>query len=110
MWLKAFEIDKVSTEVLEEGRKALKLSGIKGLINVFLEFHLKQDPVNSYFIAIDYSILGDYERSLDWLERAMEDRNFWMIHVNQDPTFSDPVFRSNPRFQTILKKMNFPDL
>ena len=32
MWLKAFEIDKVSTEVLDEGREALKLSGIQGIL------------------------------------------------------------------------------
>jgi len=110
MWLKAFEIGKVSTEVVEEGREALKLYGIKGLFNVFLEFHLKQDPINSYSVAEDYYVLGDYERSLDWLEHAIKDRNWLMITIKQDRTFSDPEFRSNPRFQAILKKMNFPDM
>ena len=108
MWLKAIEIDKSYTEDLEAYREAVKLSGINGLFRIFLEFDLKQDPINSYFVANDYYILGDYEKSLDWLERAIEDRIFWMIQVNQDPLFSDPVFRSNPRFQAILKKMNFP--
>ena len=109
MWLKAIEFDKSYTEDLEAYREAVKLSGIKGLYRIFLEFDLKQDPINSYFVANDYYILGDYEKSLDWLERAIEDRIFWMIRVNQDPTYSDPVFRTNPRFQAILKKMNFPE-
>ena len=60
--------------------------------------------------AESYYISGDYERSLDWLERAIEERNFRTVQINQDPLFSDPVFRSNPRFQAILKKMNFPDI
>ena len=110
LFLKALEVDKVSIEVLDEGREALKLSGIQGLTNVFLEIHLKQEPINSYRVAQDYYILGDYESSLDWFERAIEERNFQMIEINQDPLFSDTVFRSNPRFQAILKKMNFPDL
>ena len=109
LYLKGLEIDKVSAEVLDEHREAFNLYGIKGLFNVFLEFDLKQDPINSYRVARDYYILGDYEKSIDWFERAIEDRIFWIVQINQRPTFSDPVFRSNPRFQAILKKINFPD-
>ncbi len=53
--------------------------------------------------------MGDYEKSLDWLERAVDEHNFRMTLINVDPDFSDPDFRSNPRFQAILKKMNFPE-
>ena len=109
LYLKGLEIDKVSAEVLDERREAFNLSGIKGLFNVFLEFDLKREPINSYRVAVDYYVLGEYESSLDWFERAIEDRSFWMIQVKQEPLFSDPLFRSNPRFQAILKKMNFPD-
>ena len=110
LYLKGLEIDKVSAEVLDERREAFNLSGIKGLFKVNLEFSLKQEPINSYRVAVDYNDLEDYESSLDWLERAIEERNFNMIRINQDPIFSDPEFRSNPRFQAILKKMNFPNL
>ena len=109
LFLKGNEIAKIPAEDLEAYREAVKLSGIKGLFKVFLEFNLKQKPINAYRVAKDYYILGDYERSLDWFERAIEERNFLMVQINQDPLFSDPVFRSNPRFQAILKKMNFPE-
>ena len=109
MFLKGDEIDSIHADDLEAYKEALKLSGIKGLFKVFLQFHLKQDPIDPYFVAEDYYILGEYERSLDWLERAMEDRSSWMIGINQNPIFSDPEFRSNQRFQAILQKMNFPD-
>ena len=43
---------------------------------------------------------------LNWLEKAYEEREvyapFWNIH----PAF-DPI-RSDPRFQNILHRMNFP--
>ena len=74
-----------------------------------LDYHLSQDPVNAYRVAEDYSIIGDYEKSINWLERAVEDRNFFMVTINVDPNFKRLEFRSNPRFQAILKKMNFPD-
>ena len=109
MFLKALEIDNIPGEDLEEFRKALKLSGIKGLFEVFLEFDLKQEPINAYRVAVDYYVLGEYENSIDWFERAIEGRDFQMLQINQNPLFSDPVFRSNPRFQAILKKMNFPE-
>ncbi len=108
MILKGDEIGNMPGDVLEAQREAFMLSGSKGLFKVFLEFDLKQEPINSYGVAEDYYMLGDYEKSLDWFERAMEDRNFQMVQINQDPQFSDPVFRSDPRFQAILMKMNFP--
>jgi len=109
MYLKAFKIDNMLAEKLEEYREAVKLYGVKGIFKGFLEFNLKKEPINSYRVAVDYYVLGEYERSLDWFERALEDRSFRMIQVKQGPLFSDPLFRSNPRFQAILKKMNFPD-
>ena len=109
MYLKGNEIDNIPAEDLEAYREAVKLYGVNGLFKVFLESDIERDPMNSYRVAKDYYVLGDYERSLDWFERAMEERNYQMIQINQDPLLSDPEFRSNPRFQTILKKMNFPE-
>ena len=109
MYLKRMDIDKIPAEELEAYREAIRLSGIKGLFRSFLENHLKQDPIISYRVAIDYYILEEHEKSLDWFERALENRYFRMKAINQDPILSDAEFRSNPRFQAILQKMNFPD-
>ncbi|MCH8305831.1 MAG: hypothetical protein IIB94_11970 [Candidatus Marinimicrobia bacterium] len=109
LWLKAAELQNLSAGELEEMRGAVKLSGFKGLIKVKHEHDMKQIPINSHSLAFNYYVMGDYNKSLDWFERAMEERNFRMTHINVSPDYSDPVFRSNPRFQAILKKMNFPD-
>jgi len=109
MFLKGFEIDNIPVDELEAYKEALKLSGIQGLFEVFLEFELKQEPIDPFDVADVYYKLKDYDKSLDWFERAIEERHFRMTYINMTPDFSDPVFYSNPRFQAILQKMNFPD-
>ena len=110
LWLKAAELQNLSTGDLEAMRGAVELSGFKGFIKVKHEIDLKQVPINSYTLAINYYLMGDYDKSLDWFERMLDERDFRMTHINVNPDYSDPVFRSNPRFQAILKKMNFPEV
>ena len=109
-WLKMAELDQALEEILNAAKIAMESPEIKDFVKVMLDYDLSQDPVNVYFVAGDYYMLGDYERSLDWLERAYDTRQYEIILINQDPLFSDPKFRSNPRFQAILKKMNFPEM
>jgi serine/threonine-protein kinase len=47
--------------------------------------------------------LGDLDEALDWLEKAYEERDTYMVHLNIDPTFD--CLRSHPRFIALLKKV-----
>ena len=47
------------------------------------------------------------EQAVDWLEKAYEERNWYLVFINVDPTF-DPL-RDNPRFQQLLRRMKFPE-
>jgi serine/threonine-protein kinase len=62
--------------------------------------------VSRHDLAIVYLALGDREQALDWLEKAYEDRNWYMPWINLEPRL-DPL-RSEPRFQALLRRMNFP--
>jgi TolB-like protein/DNA-binding winged helix-turn-helix (wHTH) protein/Tfp pilus assembly protein PilF len=62
--------------------------------------------LSPYNIALIYVGLGDYPRALKSLEDALEDRSEWCIWLKVDPRL-DPV-RSTPRFQDLLRHMNFP--
>jgi hypothetical protein len=58
-------------------------------------------------LSIVYRGLGETNLALDWLERAYEERDPWMPWIKVDPT-SDPI-RSHPRYQDLLRRMNFPE-
>jgi len=63
--------------------------------------------VQPYAFAMIYCALGENEKAIDWLEKAYEDRVFWMAFLQVEPRL-DPL-RSEPRFQNLLRRMNFPD-
>jgi tetratricopeptide (TPR) repeat protein len=59
-----------------------------------------------YNIGSLYLRAGDYDRTIDWLERAYENRSPGMPYVGVSPEY-DPL-RSDPRFQDLLRRMNLP--
>ncbi|MEE9234307.1 MAG: protein kinase [Candidatus Acidoferrales bacterium] len=64
----------------------------------------------SYGMAALYAGLGDREQALQWLERALDEEMYEMHLVGLirvDPLL-DPL-RSDPRFQDLLRRMNFPE-
>jgi tetratricopeptide (TPR) repeat protein len=61
--------------------------------------------VSSFLFAEAYGGLGEKDQALAWLERAYEDRDQWMVYIASYPGL-DPL-RSEPRFQALLRRMNF---
>jgi TolB-like protein/Flp pilus assembly protein TadD len=57
--------------------------------------------VASPMIARIHLGLGEYETALDWLEKGLEERSYWMVFLKNDPVY-DPI-RSHPRFGDLLK-------
>jgi len=56
-------------------------------------------------VAGFYSLAGDKERALEWLERAFANRDPGMLYLRL-PEF-DSV-REDPRFQDLMRRMNLP--
>ncbi|HUI54142.1 MAG TPA: tetratricopeptide repeat protein [Bryobacteraceae bacterium] len=48
--------------------------------------------------------LGDFESGLDWLERALEERDPQIIHFLVKPPLYGPL-RDHPRFQALVERM-----
>ena len=59
--------------------------------------------VSSYGLACVYFVLGEKDNAFEWLEKAYEERDYWLSYLKIDP-FLDSV-RSDPRFIALLKKM-----
>ena len=50
--------------------------------------------------------LGEADHAFDWLEQEYANRGVWMYTTRAWPGWDD--FRADPRFQALLRKMNFP--
>jgi serine/threonine protein kinase/tetratricopeptide (TPR) repeat protein len=85
-----------------QGKKSEALAILDELKN-------SQNPKDmAVLIAIIYLGLGDKNKALEWLEIAYRERSFSLVfYLNSNPRFNS--LRSDPRFQKLLKKMNFPE-
>jgi eukaryotic-like serine/threonine-protein kinase len=89
--------------------EAFKTSGLQGFLQTTLDSDLK-DPAairRAYGIAREYAILGKENEALSWLEKAYGARSGGMVRLKSDPAFDS--MRSDPGFQAIMKRMNFPE-
>jgi serine/threonine-protein kinase len=60
--------------------------------------------ISPYPIAALHFALGEEVRGFDWLEKAYREQDWLLVSINVDPAF-DSV-RSDPRYISLLKKMN----
>jgi len=73
----------------------------------FLRDESKRGYVSPMSMAGGYARLGKAEQVLAWLEEAYRQRNPGLSALKVEPEFD--FLRSNPRFQDLLRRMNFPD-
>ena len=66
----------------------------------------KRTHVGAYDVAIVQVGLGDTDQAFAWLEKAYEDRDFFMLDLKDEPELDS--LRSDPRFQDLQKRMNYP--
>jgi len=66
----------------------------------------KQRYVTPYFVGGIYAALGQRDEAFRCLETAYAERAPWMAWLKTDPGLN--ALRSDPRFQDLLRRMNFP--
>ena len=66
----------------------------------------KKLPVSPVCIAWGFAALGDLDRAFQWLETAIREHDTIMPHIHIYAEMFMPVLARDPRFDTILKKMN----
>jgi pentatricopeptide repeat protein len=60
--------------------------------------------VASPMIARIHLGLGETEEALDWLEKGIDERSYWIVFLKMDPVY-DPI-REHPRFLELLRDVN----
>jgi len=76
------------------------------ILNNYLEL-LKKEFVWTAGIAIIYIGLNEKDKAFEWLEKTYDQREGWLTELKIEPMYDR--LRSDPRFQDLLKRMNFPD-
>ena len=72
-----------------------------------LEEKRKVDYVSPVEFAMIYIALGDTQRALDWVEKAVDDRRGWSAYLRVHPVL-DPL-RGEPRYAALVQRMKFAD-
>lgn len=68
-----------------------------------LQARSKGSYVSPYFIAVVYAGLGEKESAFDFLERALQERQPYLVLLDVEPVFSS--IRGDPRFQALLQRI-----
>jgi len=63
--------------------------------------------VSGVFFAEAYVGIGQKDQAVTWLERAYDEHDQWMVYIASYPGLDR--LHSEPRFQALLRRMNFPD-
>ena len=66
----------------------------------------KRRYVSPFDTAVIYAGMGDKERTVEWLEKAFDDRSLEMIFLKVDPRFDR--LHADPRFANLLRRMGLP--
>jgi len=66
----------------------------------------KKQYVPAYSIAIVYAGLNDKDQAFEWLNKAYDDRSFYIALLNFESTLDN--VRPDPRFKELLKRANLP--
>ena len=72
-----------------------------------LEQRREHGYAHPYWIAAIYVGLGDLDQAMVWLEKGYDERDGLMPGINK--LFAWDALRDNPRFQALLRRMNFPE-
>ena len=83
-----------------EGNKAEALKALEKL-----KEQSRRGYVSPYYLARAYTALGMKDEALAWLQKGVDTFSGGMDRLKVEPAF-DPL-RSDPRFQELLKRMNF---
>lgn len=72
------------------------------ILNALQELSKKR-YVPPFDVAVIYAGLGETTEALDWLERAYDDRSFFLVSLKVDPRFDN--LRAEPRFRALVRRI-----
>jgi eukaryotic-like serine/threonine-protein kinase len=107
---RALELEKENPEIWSGLGHAYASSGNRIEAQRVLD-HLKELSVHSYVAPYDFAViyagLGEKDQALAWLNRAYEERSYYMpVYLTTDARLDG--LRSDPRFADLLRRVGLP--
>jgi TolB-like protein/AraC-like DNA-binding protein len=107
-FLKILATDFDNLEPDESLQQMYEHSGTMGILEWLNNRKVhKTEPFELYNLSKRYAILGEIGESLDWLEKAFRARYIGMPRIYNSYDFRN--LRNEPRFNALLRQMNFPE-
>jgi serine/threonine protein kinase/tetratricopeptide (TPR) repeat protein len=66
----------------------------------------KRRYVSPYFTATVYAGLQDKEKTIEYLEKAYQDKSVWLVWLRVEDIFD--FLRADPKFQDLLRRVGLP--
>lgn len=118
----AYEQKGMYPEAIAEFEKGVKLSGSPLMLALLghayavsgkraeaqrvlddLQQLQSQRYVSPYTVAAIYAGLGDHEQAFKWLDKAVDERDIWLMNLKVDPVFAK--LRQSRRFTDLLAQI-----
>jgi serine/threonine protein kinase/tetratricopeptide (TPR) repeat protein len=108
-------------ELQKANAAILRPSGLASLVRIYARAGKKSEALKTlaelqdmarkrhvppYDMAVAFAGLGDRDRAFTWLDKAYEQRDTMLVHVNWDPRFEE--LRSDPRFPALVRRIGLP--
>ncbi|MFQ5758032.1 MAG: tetratricopeptide repeat protein [Acidiferrobacterales bacterium] len=124
---RAYEAKGMYREAMDAFRRATELSGgqtrdslaiahlyaqsgrpreARKVLDQILSTRPEAQRLGSPYIAMVHAALGENDEAMVWLEKAYQEHHVRLFLLKVDPRY-DPL-RDDPRFQDLLRRMNFP--
>jgi adenylate cyclase len=99
-------VGRISLKTLERGFAEIGYKGAMRLAAELLAARSRTAYVPALRIARLYAHADDKDLALEYLEKAFQQREVPLIHLGVSWDWCS--LRSDPRFQDLLRRMNFP--
>jgi tetratricopeptide (TPR) repeat protein len=107
-WQKSL-ITEGSSQLAAKMGEAYSRSGYKGALQAWLQYSIGSSN-RAYLapasVAAVYLRLGEEEHAFEWLEKAYQAHDGWLVYLKVDPSFDN--LRSDPRYADLLRRMGLP--
>jgi DNA-binding winged helix-turn-helix (wHTH) protein/TolB-like protein len=107
--LSYWKVNHADQRVLDALSKAYQNGGRNAFLKqVAAEFEngAKQGAFPSYKIAHTYARLRDREKTLEWIEKCLDERSPNIVKISVDPNFE--FLKQDPQFQAAIARLNLP--